>query len=157
VKLLYIHGLEGGPQSKKAVWLSARFPTVTPLMDTSSFEGCVDQQAELIGAERPELVIGSSFGGAVAVTLLERGLWTGPTILLAQAAWKRGHRALPEGRKVWLVHGTRDDLIPFQDSERLAATGTPGLVTLVPVDDDHGLLGICDSGLLETLVKQALG
>jgi hypothetical protein len=34
--------------------------------------------------------VGSSFGGAVAVVLLQRGAWRGPTLLLAPAAVELG-------------------------------------------------------------------
>src|SRR5205814_184919 len=101
----------------KARALAARFDTCTAQMDP------------------PDVVVGSSFGAAVAVALLHdrgRGAWRGPTVLLAQAALRLpelGPRArLPEGVPVWIVHGTRDELVPIDDSRALAATGTPALV-----------------------------
>jgi hypothetical protein len=89
----------------------------------------------------------------VAVELLQRGLWRGATLLLAQAALRRGARAeLPPGVPVWLVHGLRDQLIDIEDSRRLAATGSPEWVVLLEVDDDHPLHETVASGRLVDLV-----
>jgi hypothetical protein len=99
------------------------------------------------------VVVGSSFGGAVAVALLQREAWSGPTLLLAQAAQRVGVRGrLPGGARVWMVHARGDDVVPIADSQRLARTGTPGYVKLVEVDDDHALHDFVASGrLIETV------
>jgi pimeloyl-ACP methyl ester carboxylesterase len=153
----FIHGLEGSPQGRKARLLARHFTTRTPAMDTRDFEACVAVQAAALACFRPQLLVGSSFGAAVAVALLQRGLWRGPTLLLAQAALQRGLPArLPEGVRVWLVHGLRDRLVDVDGSRTLARTGTPGLVRLIEVDDDHALHGLVQSGGLVELVQELL-
>jgi hypothetical protein len=153
LKVQFIHGLEGSPQGSKARALAAHFDAVTPEMDTQSFEGCVAQHAELLRRFEPDVLVGSSFGGAVAVALLQREQWRGPTLLLAQAALRQGLRArLPGGVRVWLVHARGDDVVPVADSRKLARSGTPGLVRLVEVEDDHALHDFVASGrLVETV------
>jgi predicted esterase len=95
------------------------------------------------------LLIGSSFGGAVAVELLQRQIWRGPTLLLAQAALRQNPAArLPDAVPVWLVHGLRDELIDPEDSRRLAATGSAAQVRLFEVDDDHALRASVADGAL---------
>ncbi len=158
MRVLFVHGLESSPQSAKATLLAEHFEALTPAMDTSDFEGCVVQQSEVVASFRPDVLVGSSFGGAVAVALLQRGLWAGPTLLLAQAALRRGLPAeLPEGVPIWIVHGLRDDLIDPEDSRVLARSGTPGLVRLVERDDDHPLRGLVGSGELAELVRELAG
>ena len=87
-------------------------------------------------------------------TLLRRGLWRGPTLLLAQAAVRMlDDPRLPEGVAVWLVHGTRDELIDVEESRALARSGTPGLVRLFEVDDDHPLRACVADGRLIDWVR----
>jgi len=154
-RVLFIHGQESGPQGTKARLLAAHFDALTPAMDTRDFEGCVRQIAQAIEEFRPELVVGSSFGGAVAVALLQRGLWRGPTLLLAQAAAGLGvELRLPAGVLVWIVHGTRDDVVPIASSLALARSGSPEQVRLIEVRDDHRLTATVASGRLVALVRE---
>ena len=124
-------------------------------MDTKDYEACVRVQSEELRSFEPEVLVGSSFGGAVAVTLLQRRLWAGPTLLLAPAAFHYDPQArLPEGVRVWLVHGIGDTLVDPDESRRLASTGTPELVRLLEVDDDHPLSDTTKSGRLVEIVRE---
>ena len=152
IRVHFIHGLEGSPSGAKARLLARHFDAVAPAMDTSDFEGCVAQHAALLAQGRgPDVLAGSSFGGAVAVALLQRGHWTGPTLLLAQAALHYGLPAeLPTGVPVWIVHGRGDAVVPPVHSRRLAAKGDPERVRLIEVDDDHSLhASVADGSLVD--------
>jgi pimeloyl-ACP methyl ester carboxylesterase len=155
IRVQFIHGLEGSPQGSKARLFAEHFETITPEMDTSSFEGSVDTQAAALSEFHPDILVGSSFGGAVAVELLARRLWQGPTMLLAQAAIHYDPAAsLPLGIPVWLVHGTGDTLIDPEQSRRLAATANSDDVRLIEVDDDHPLHASVASGAIIDWVKE---
>ena len=157
IRVHFIHGLEGSPSGSKARLLARHFDAVTPAMDTSDFEGCVARHAALLAegeGDRPDVLAGSSFGGAVAVALLQRGHWAGPTLLLAQAALLYGLPAsLPSGVPVWVVHGSGDDVVPPEHSRRLAAAGEPEHVRLIEVDDDHSLHASVANGSLVDWVR----
>ena len=157
-RVQFIHGLEGSPSGAKARLFAAHFTTPTPSMNTKDFEACVDVHEREIGSFRPDVLIGSSFGGGIALELLHRGVWTGPTLLLAQAAVRIGKRTtIPVGRRVWVVHGTQDEMIDVNDSRQLAQTGTPALVRLIEVDDHHSLHAMVADGRLVELVRKLAG
>jgi alpha-beta hydrolase superfamily lysophospholipase len=149
LRVQFIHGLESSPQSTKAKVLAEHFESRTPAMDTGDFDACVEVQRAILEDFRPDVLVGSSFGGAVAVELLQQGAWKGPTLLLAQAALRRGQEAwLPDCLPIWIVHGTRDEIIDIEDSRILAASGSPQWVRLIEVDDDHPLRTSVQSGQL---------
>ena len=154
LRVQFIHGLESSPQSTKARVLAEHFEALTPAMQTDDFEGCVATQVDALSSFQPEVVVGSSFGGGVAVAMLQRGLWTGPTLLLAQAALRQGQPALlPEGVPIWLVHGSRDDIVDPEESRTLARAGNPDFVRLIEVDDDHPLRASVADGSLVAWVR----
>lgn len=155
MRVLFIHGLESSPNGNKARYLAERFEAHTPAMNTGDWIGCLQQQKEAIRSFQPDVVVGSSFGGAVLVELLRQGAWTGPTLLLAQAALKFNPEArLVEGVRVLLVHGSSDDVVPPEHSRRLAETGDAELVELLEVEDDHRLTELVASDRLAELVRQ---
>jgi alpha/beta superfamily hydrolase len=154
LRVLFVHGLESSPQSSKALFLAEHFRALTPGMDTSDFAACVALQAREIAAFQPDVVVGSSFGGAVVVALLGGAAWRGPTVLLAPA--QRHYpvaQQLPEGTAIDIVHGTRDEVVDIEGSRALARTGTPELVRLLEVDDEHRLQSLVVSGRLAELVR----
>ena len=155
VRVQFAHGLEGSPEGAKGRLFAEHFMACTPAMDTRDFEACVELHSEALVSFRPDVLVGSSFGGAVVAELLARELWSGPTLLLAQAALRRSpSQRLPLGVRVWLVHGTRDEVIDPEDSRRLAETGSADRVRLIEVDDDHSLHESIRDGTLLDWVRQ---
>lgn len=156
-RVQFAHGLESSPQGSKARLLDANFDARTPAMNTRDFESCIAVHAAVLLQFKPQLLVGSSFGGAVVAALLDRGLWTGPTLLLAQAARHYNpSMRLPENVRVTLVHAPADDIVKFEDSVALSKTGTPGLVELIEVDDDHPLTKFVESGAFVKLVDHLI-
>ena len=150
----FAHGLESSPQGDKARYLANHFDSVTPTMDTSDFESCVKLQAAELAKRPADVLVGSSFGGAVALALVTRALYVGPTLLLAPAHRHYGvDEMIPFGVPVLIVHGTRDAVVAIDGSRALAGTGTVGLVRLVEVDDEHRLSTLTQTDTLANLVK----
>jgi predicted esterase len=137
------------------MYFDSRFDAVTPAMNTSDFEACVTVHADEIAAQEPDVLVGSSFGGAVVLALLQRGFYAGPSLLLAPAYRGSGVEAqIPDRLRVLVVHGTRDTVVPIEDSRALVKTGTQGAVALVEVDDDHMLGSLLESDELAMLVRR---
>mmetsp|Transcript_21187 Transcript_21187/g.56513 ORF Transcript_21187/g.56513 Transcript_21187/m.56513 type:complete len:225 (-) Transcript_21187:100-774(-) len=106
--------------------------------DHDVFEHCIEQQADALRRFAPDVVVGSSFGGAVAVEILLRGLWSGPTVLLAPAHQLLSRDfVIPPSIAVTVIHGLRDSVVPLGSSVRLASCSRD--VVLVTPDDTHGL------------------
>ncbi len=154
LRVLFLHGLESGPGGRKARLLARHFDCTTLPMPTADFEACVALQAAAVRRLQPDVVVGSSFGGAVAVALLQRGVWAGPTLLLAPALRACGlPPQLPREVPVRIVHAPADDVVPIEGSRALAKSGTPGLVELVEPVDDHRLSALVDGGGLPAMVR----
>lgn len=129
------------------VAFGAFFP-VKALVTRRVLERSVEVQRRHLEVARPDVVLGSSFGGAVSLELLRRGFWRGTTVLLCPAhervterGWQRRHPGLagvPEDvvANVLVVHGTNDETVPVEHSRRLVAGTRARLIT---VDDDHRL------------------
>lgn len=185
-EIVFLHGLEshtdpdGVPMGRKASWLRANYDTTTPALDTrravasahatlgagrlwvypfddyeAAFETPLARARAAIGPDT-KLVIGSSFGGAVLLRLLhEAPRWRGAAIFLAGAGPKlTPHRALPPDQRCLLIHGASDDVVPPGDS--LALAGTSPLAAHWPIEDDHRLGTILESGLLARAIDWAL-
>ena len=143
---LFLHGKEGNIHGGKARWLRANYDAVTPAYDTASVESALETAEKVLELCRPSVVIGSSFGGAVLLSLVQRGLWSGPSIFLAQAGVMYGMEpSLPDELPAILVHGLLDDVVDIEGSRVLAASNGS---ELIEIDDNHRLSTIRGSGLL---------
>ncbi len=116
-----------------AVWWSQRHQGLYREAISQSFERCVQIQAEAVQQVQPEIVVGSSWGGAVAAELLIRGVWQGPSILLAPAVERVCQRMGDDDVQsklqnlkrcaaqapVLVFHDPADAVVPHADSLRL--------------------------------------
>lgn len=66
-------------------------------------------------AHRPDVIVGSSRGGAVAMNIDSGDI---PLVLLCPA-WKRWGTAKTVKRNTTVLHSRADDVIPFVESEEL--------------------------------------
>ena len=83
----------------------------------------------------PDLVVGSSQGGAVAMSLVQNE-WKGAKLILLAPAWKTFSVPLIVPRDTVIVHGTDDWLISLSDSVQLR---NKNKCTLIKVNDNHHL------------------
>eukprot|EP00048_Salpingoeca_helianthica_P013452 m.201247 g.201247 ORF g.201247 m.201247 type:complete len:257 (+) comp15501_c0_seq4:97-867(+) len=119
------------------------------------------QTAALRGHPEIVAVVGSSFGGAVAVELLRSGLWTGPTLLLAPAQHRLAKLArlpaprLPASASALIVHGVHDDVVPLSHSHMLVREAGPN-TSLLEVDDDHRLNALATAENLAAWLARVL-
>lgn len=120
MRVLFCHGKEGNPSGTKASAIKEEFydgTVVAPKLTNSYSE--TDFVRDLVVVEAltngADVLIGSSRGGAL-VCQADTDV---PKIMIAPA-WKK-FSALPMLTKDDVIlHSKHDDLVPFEDSERLA-------------------------------------
>lgn len=168
--IVFLHGLESGPGGHKPTVLKQKHTVTAPELPTREAMAHLSRElsalpaeiaaaplrvaAEAVAAAKPDVVVGSSFGGGIAAALSG---WGGPLVLMAPAAEKLFRvTSLPKrpGRVV-VIHGRRDDIVPCDDSVRLAAQSECD-VALWLVDDDHRLKASVDAGLMEEAIAWVL-
>jgi hypothetical protein len=136
MKILFLHGWQSTPGGLKPTYLNEHGHSVlNPALPDEDFPAAVRiAQAELDRGE-PDVVIGSSRGGAVAMNI-EAG--TTPLVLLCPA-WKTWGTAATVKPGTVILHSRADDVVPFADSlELLSHSGLPP-ESLIEVGNDHRL------------------
>lgn len=144
-QLCFAHGKESGPWGTKIQALAEVARERGWAVESLDFQGMDDPQARVAKLAAyvrelaaPPLLAGSSMGGfvaaAVAAALPVRGLF-----LMAPAFYVPGYEQyvpLPPRCPVTIVHGWRDDVVPWEGSVRYAAACRAQLTLL---DGDHRL------------------
>ncbi|RIA98445.1 hypothetical protein C1645_113891 [Glomus cerebriforme] len=155
LKVFYIHGRRSSSQTEKCQFLKKHFNVHAVDMD---FDADLKLQEEHVKEIQPDVIVGSSYGGAIAITMLQKGTWKGPTILLAQAFVRYQSNPsklwLPEGVAITLIHGTKDKIVDIEGSRLLATKGTPQLVGLIEISDEHRLHSLIDNQMFLDSVRE---
>ncbi|HEY1087070.1 MAG TPA: hypothetical protein VGE37_05220, partial [Archangium sp.] len=119
----------------------------------------LEVQTRLLEKHRVDVVVGSSFGGAIGVELLARGAWKGPTVLLcpahrliAERTWTTAPSLPAESGHVLVVHARQDETVPI-DHSRWLVRNTPA--KLIEVDDDHRLTASATAENLKQWIEAA--
>jgi predicted esterase len=144
--ICFSHGKESGPWGSKIAAMADLARDRGFELDSLDYRGMDDQAARVARLvdncrplERPLVLVGSSMGGHVAAAAssqLEnvRGLF-----LIAPAVYMPGYEKLtpqPRARRIDIVHGWRDDIVPPDNSIRFAREHG---ATLHLIDGDHRL------------------
>jgi predicted esterase YcpF (UPF0227 family) len=132
LKILFLHGLESLPGGTKVRYLEKNgFKVFNPYMPKSSWEKSIQSAQSVIDDESPDIIIGSSRGGAIALNLQTRGA----KLVLIAPAWKRfgGNIELCDETTV-VIHSKNDEIIPYSDSIELKENHS---VTLISCGENH--------------------
>ena len=145
------------------VWGRLRWKSWVALAIGKSLAACVDLQRQALAEHEIDVIVGSSWGGAVSIELLIAAHWSGPTLLLAPAWQKVQDRIDPErvsgvnarlqalSAPIHILHAPDDDVVPFAHSQRLAS----GRIGLTPVSGGgHRLLSTLKDGTLLAAVQE---
>ena len=131
--ILFLHGWHSVPGGVKPTYLKDHgHEVINPALDDDDFDAAVRTAQAEFDKHQPEVVVGSSRGGAVAMNI---NSGTAKLVLLCPA-WKNWGAAKTVRPDTVILHSRADDVIPFADSEELARISG---ATLIEVGNDHRL------------------
>ena len=138
MKILFLDGLGTNPESLKAAFLRQRgFEVSYPTLPDRDFEASVRIARDAAREQVPQVIVGYSRGGAVALAL---DLPDIPLALLAPAWRACGVSSQVRQRAVVILHSPGDDLVPLEDSRELLRNSGLPESALVVVGDDHSMI-----------------
>ena len=123
MKILFLHGWKSVVGGVKPTYLKdAGHEIINPALDDDDFDLAVRTAQAEYDQHKPDVVVGSSRGGAVAVNIKSGDT---PLVLLCPA-WKNWGTATTIKPNSVVLHSRQDEVIPFADSEELVAnSGLP--------------------------------
>jgi hypothetical protein len=134
--ILFLHGWQSVPDGVNPTYLKDHGHTViNPKLPDDDFEEAVCIAQAEFDQHHPQIVVGSSRGGAVAMNIN-----SGDTrLVLLCPAWKKWGTATTVRPSTVILHSRADDVIPFVDSEELVKNSGLPAFTLIEVGNDHRL------------------
>lgn len=134
--VLFLHGLRSVPGGVKPTYLLEHGHTViNPALDDDHFDTALRTAQAEFDRHRPDVIVGSSRGGALAMNLNSGDT---PLVLLCPA-WKKYGVARRTKLKTTILHSRADDVVPYADSEELVANSGLRASALIEVGNDHRL------------------
>src|SRR5437588_5065301 len=125
MKVLFLHGWQSVPGGVKPTYLKDHgHEVVNPALPDSDFSEAVRIAQAEFDKHWPQVVVGSSRGGAVAMNI-ESG---GAKLVLLCPAWKKFGTGKTVKPGTVILHSQADDVIPFADSEELAMNSGATLI-----------------------------
>jgi hypothetical protein len=112
--ILFLHGWQSVPGGVKPTYLKDHGHTViNPKLLDDDFQEAVRIAQQEFDRHWPQVVVGSSRGGAVAMSINSGGA----KLVLLCPAWKKNGAAKTVKPGTVILHSKADDVIPFGDSE----------------------------------------
>ena len=137
MKVLFLHGWQSTPGGVKPTYLKDHgHEVLNPALPDDDFDAAVRIAQAEFDQHRPDVVVGSSRGGAVAMNI---NAGSTPLVLLCPA-WKRWGTAKTVKPGTIILHSGADDVVPFSDSRGTGAEQrlAPG-IGLIVVGHEHRL------------------
>ena len=136
MRILFLHGWTSVPGGHKPTYLKTHGHTVlNPALPDDNFEKTVRIAQAEYDQHQPDVVVGSSRGGAVAVNIDSHDT---PLVLLCPA-WKKWGTATTVKPNTIILHSKQDDVVPFENSEELIKNSGLLPEALIEIGSDHRL------------------
>jgi len=133
MKILFLHGWKSVPGGVKPTYLKDHgHEVINPALPHEDFAEAVRIAQAEFDQHRPQVVVGSSRGGAVAMSINSGEA----KLVLLCPAWRKYGTARAVRKDAVILHSRADDVVPFADSEELAKISE---ATLIEVGTNHRL------------------
>ena len=114
--ILFLHGWNSVPGSVKPTYLKDHgHEVINPALDNEDFATSLAVAQAEFDNHKPDVVVGSSRGGAIAMNLTAGDT---PLVLLCPA-WRKYGSAKTVKANATILHSRADDVVPLADSEEL--------------------------------------
>jgi len=139
--ILFLHGWNSVPGGVKPTYLRNHgHIVVNPKLPDDDFDAALRIAQAEFDRYRPDVVVGSSRGGALAMCLAGGDV---PLVLLCPAWKKFGPAAMANAATIKpntvILHSRADDVVSYADSEELIRRNGLPIAALVEVGTDHRL------------------
>lgn len=146
MKILFLHGWHSTPGGLKPNCLVEHgHEVLNPALPDDDFEESVRIAQAEYDQGQPDVIVGSSRGGAVAVNINSQDT---PLVLLCPG-WKTWGTATTVKKSTTMLHSQADDVVPFAHSEELARNSGLHSEALIVVGTEHRL---ADSESLDAML-----
>jgi len=151
MKILFLHGWQSVPGGIKPTFLAQHgHEVVNPKLPDEDFILAVKIAQEEFDKHLPDVVVGSSRGGAVAMNISSGDA----KLVLLCPVWKKWGTAKTVKPGTVILHSRADDVVPFADSEELVKKSGLPASALIEVGSDHRL---ADPEPLEAMLTACAG
>jgi alpha-beta hydrolase superfamily lysophospholipase len=134
--ILFLHGWQSTPGGVKPTYLAEHgHEVLNPALPDEDFDEAVRIAQAEFDRGKPDVVVGSSRGGAVAMNINSGST---PLVLLCPA-WKRWGTATTVKPNTVILHSQADDVVPFSDSVELVRNSGLPDSALIAVGTEHRL------------------
>lgn len=117
MKILFLHGWQSVPGGVKPTYLAQHgHEVINPKLPDEDFAEAVRIAQAEFDKHDPDVVVGSSRGGAVAMNINSGDA----RLVLLCPAWKKWGTVKKAKPGTVILHSRADDVVPFADSEELA-------------------------------------
>ena len=120
---------------QRQLWAYRRLKIINPKLPDEDFQEAVRIAQAEFDKHQPEVVVGSSRGGAVAMSINSGEA----RLVLLCPAWKKFGTARTVKPGTVILHSRADEVIPFAESEKLVRDSSLPASALIEVGTDHRL------------------
>ena len=182
LKVLFLHGLEGSPKGDKSIHLSKEYGAKTPGLRTQklrdlkgkvssgrfqdapkkqlkeTFAPAYQDACDAVRFMKPDIIVGSSMGGAILAQMVLEGVWKGNCVFLAPAIENLlGNVSLPATsflkNSVWVL-GELDQIV--SNGPNIRHCQSVGGSLIVSPGDSHRLHLALEKGLIDSAITTSI-